>query len=204
LWPGGPDPADGHGGRGFVDLATTGVGAGVGFGVGLAVGRGVGAGVAIGGGGGVAPPPPWTRGEGDGRVAGVGVGPSATIGLLGAGLADGVTVDADGAVDSDAAGWDATGPLGDPDVAGLIEGLSDVVGPDETGLVGWADGPLPTAMPGLGVGVVTSPAVSATVARTRFRRPRATTSRARWAELTTTDGLLPTGSTASISWTGRW
>jgi hypothetical protein len=51
----------------------------------------------------------------------------------------------------------------------------------------------PTATSAGGPGGVNRPVASATVARTRFRSPKATTRRARWAEVTTTDGLLPTG-----------
>ena len=46
-------------------------------------------------------------------------------------------------------------------------------------------------------GGVTRPAVSATVAGTQVQEPMATTSRARWAEVTTTNGLLPTGAAGS-------
>ena len=218
LWPGGL-PADGHGGRGFPALPTTGVGAGVGRAVGWVVGRAVGCAVGVGVGWGVGRGVGWAVGRavgagvgrdvgasvgctvGDGveppertggleaTEGGVGVGPWATSGPLGVGLADG-SIDTDGSGDTTAP--DAEEP-----------GVSDAPIPGEEGVVavGCAelpdDGVLgalldPTATCG-GPGGVSRPAASATVARIRFRSPRATTSRARWAEVTTTDGLLPTG-----------
>jgi hypothetical protein len=96
---------------------------------------------------------------------------------LGSGVADGVTL-ADGSVDG--AGVDTAGDPGGEVVVGVG------VGPD-----GVADGPALTT----GVGEITAtspggvrgapkPTARAKVARTRLRTPRATTSRARWAEVT--------------------
>jgi hypothetical protein len=140
----------------------------VGFGVGLTVGDGVS----------------WTTGElvgatvGDvvgpvGSVAaGVGVGTTATIGPLAAGVAEGSTDGAtaegstDGWLDSDG-GWLASPGVG---LAPLGSGLVAAAGIDGAGEL--------TAIPRSGVGA-TTPAVSATVARMRFKSPIATTRRAR-------------------------
>jgi hypothetical protein len=170
------------------------VACGVGWAVGCAVGRGVGAGVAVGAG--VGPPPGPSIGGTD-AAAGVGVGPTATSGLLGTGVADGTT---DGVASSDPLGsgdtaaCDPDGPVGwgapDSDDPGVVAFVAD--GLAEPVLAGAADG-FPPAIPVPGWAGATKPAVSATVARTRFRRPMATTRRARWAEVTTTGGLLQAG-----------
>jgi hypothetical protein len=238
LWPGGP-PAVGQAGRGFLALATVGVGAGVGRavgrGVGWAVGRGVGRGVgwavgcgvgravgcAVGrgvgagvvAGDGVGPPPgPKIGGFDAPGGGGVGVGPTATIGLLGIGVVDGPTEGStDGVISGDALGSGDTGafdpdePVGaGPPVPG--EAGAEPLGVDgmtEPVLPGVADG-FPMAIPGLGWAGATKPAVSATVARTRFRRPMATTRRARWAEVTTTGALLQADRQGVPRGRGRW
>jgi hypothetical protein len=207
LWPGGPPPAVGHGGIGFLTLTTIGVG--VGAGVGRAVGLAVGSGVGVGGVGGVAVGREVGRGVGvergvvvgagvltTGVVAGVGVGPWAMVGALSVGLADG-SLDGVGLADAGGVDSDAPGVVGDalePDVDGLAPGGS-VELPGATAL-GCEDAP--TAIPPFGCAGAIRPAVSATVARTRLRSPIATTRRARWAEVTTTDGLLPTGPLAEV------
>jgi hypothetical protein len=173
-------------------------------GCGVAIGRGVGAGVAAGVGVGRVPGPRIGGFDAAGG-RGVGVGTTATIGLLGVGVADGT---GDGSIDE---GATDAGGSGDPLASGDA-GVSEPVAPlgcgspelDDEGVVAVDAGGLTTAEPA-GVGEfpaaipvpgwagATNPAVSATVARTRFRRPRATTRRARWAEVTTTGGLLQAG-----------
>jgi hypothetical protein len=129
----------------------------------------VGRGVAVGGG---VCPPPFRIGELDGIETGVGVG-----------LTDGSTDGVAGDVDSDAPGvGDPTGSVGaglkvgggDEPPGATTDGV-DVIGADAVGAD--AVGPPATSRPGW-VGV-TRPAASATVARTMFRRPKATTRRAR-------------------------
>jgi len=187
--PGGPSTEPGHGGVLLV-LPDLGGGFGVGFGVGWGVARGVGAGVMRGVGAGV------TRGLGAGVTVGGCVGfvfgglvdpaaggraadargPMATW-PLGSGVTEGPTL-ADGCVDG--GGVDVPGePTG-----GVVAGLG--VGPD-----GVVDGPGVTIgvgdTPATSLGAVRGapkPTASANVARTRLRTPRATTSRARWAEVT--------------------
>jgi hypothetical protein len=180
--PGGPSTVPGHGGVLFV-LAGLGVGFGVGFGVGCGVARGVGAGVMRGVGAGV------TRGVGAGVTAGGSVvlgglvdpaaggradggrGPMATW-PLGSGVTEGPTPD-DGCVDG--GGVEVPGEPSGGVVAGLGLGPNGVVdGPDVT--IGVGD------TPATSLGAVRGaprPTVSAKVARTRLRTPRATTSRAR-------------------------
>jgi hypothetical protein len=180
------------------------VGAGVGFAVGsgvtgVAVGLAVGRGVAVGLGA--------TVGEGvcvtTGGAVGVGVGPPATIGPLGGGatgcvdgdaLAAGKgSVDGGGLCDSGAADSEAPGVVGDWPAVDVEDGL-DVAAPDDAlGAIALGSGELPRATPRSGCAGVIRPAVSATVARMRFRSPIATTRRARWAEVTTTEWLLRTG-----------
>lgn len=136
---------------------------------------------------------------------GVGVGTTATIGLLGVGVADGTC---DGSTDAGATDADGSSdPLGSGDVGGsepvTLLGCGspeldeeDVVAVGAGGLTAAelaGVGELPAAIPVPGWAGATNPAVSATVARTRFRRPNATTRRARWAEVTTTGGLLQAG-----------
>jgi hypothetical protein len=183
LWPGGPPSAVGHGGRGFCTFPSAGVGVGVGRVVGraicagVAVGRGVGAGEAVGRGVG---PPAWPRvgGVAIGTIgAGVGVGPSATIGPLGVVLPDG---SADAVSGGDSPGWDGVDPgdsVAPPGVDGLDRGGWAVSAEPGSTL---ADGvALPPAISRFDGVCATSPAVSATVARTRLRSPIATTRRAR-------------------------
>ncbi len=156
------------------------MGCGVGWTVGAGVGWTVGAGVG------------WTVG-GPGVSAGVGwtVGPGVgTTATSGGSDATGV------AKGSDAIG-DARGPvdgLSDGAVEGpRAVGVGSTVGPAEPvpGLAGVCDGataigpvdgeavwPPPATPPGLRLGA-TTPAVSAAVARMRFRSPMATTRRAR-------------------------
>jgi hypothetical protein len=183
LWPGGPPSTDGHGGLGFLGFPTAGVGVGVGRAVGRAVGVGVpvglvvGAGVADGRGVG---PPPWPRiGGVAAGPAGVGVGPSATIGPLAFGLTDGSI---DGVTAGEPTGDDPVAPVDcvgpgsvvavDPDELGAVGSIeADEIAPDGVGL--------PPATSGLRWGGARTPAVSATVARMRLRRPIATTRRAR-------------------------
>jgi len=181
----------------------------VGAGVGRAVGRGVGSGVGFGGVGGVGVG--WDVGRGVavdrgvadgagvlttiGDDAGVGVGPWATVGALGVGLADGSTdgwTDGDALGDTGGADSDPTGVVGEA-LAGDAEGFEEVPGATTLGA-----GDAPAAMPRSGWLGAINPAVNATVARTRLRSPNATTRRARWAEVTTTDGLLPTGPLAEV------
>jgi hypothetical protein len=179
--PGGPATVPGQGGMVLVLP-----GLGVGFGVGFGVARGVGAGVMRGVGAGV------TRGVGAGGcvgfvfgglvdpgAGGLAVEPRGPIATwpLGSGVTKGPTL-ADGCVDG--GGVDVPGePPG-----GMVAGLG--VGPDGEG-----DGPgVPIGVgdaPATSLGSVRGaprPTASANVARTRLRTPRATTSRARWAEVT--------------------
>lgn len=186
--PGGPFTLPGHGGALFV-LPGFGLGFGVGFGVGWGVARGVGAGVTRGVGAGV------TRGVGAGVTVGGFVGfvlgglpdpaaagradgargPMATW-PLGSGVTDGLRL-ADGWVDG--GGVDVPGePSGE--VVGLRLGPEGVV--DGAGVaIGVGDAPATSLGAVLGA---PKPTASAKVARTRLRTPRATTSRARWAEVT--------------------
>jgi len=154
-------------------LPTLGVGAGVavgrGVGFGLAVGFVVGVGLGVGVG-----PPPCARGGLLAPVGGVGVGPSATMGPLGVALAEGST---------DGEGADEPGGVDSGGVEPVGPGVADAGAVDSVGLDGTtfeAPGVVvarATSGP-VGLGVI-SPAVNATVARMRFRRPRATTRRAR-------------------------
>jgi hypothetical protein len=182
----------GHGGFAFTGF--TGFGLGVAFGgcgVARGVARGVGAGV--------------TRGVARGVGAGVTVGGRVGVGLA-VGLLVGGFVEPAAGRDDGALGPIATWPLGRGVTVGLTlaDGCVDgggveipgdpggelvvVVG---LGPAGVADGA--TVM--MGVGEVTAtppgpvrgapkPTARAKVARTRLRTPRATTSRARWAEVT--------------------
>jgi hypothetical protein len=162
-----------------VDL---GVGAGVGFGVGfggLTVGAGVGGpdvgrGVAIGVAAGVAAGD--RVGAAVGRVCCVGLGRSTTaIPPLGDGA---------GSAELEGLGDGADDTLGLDD--GNVPGLE--IGSDSEGASGEA--PVSTvlglaiAMPSPGTRGAPIPTARATVARTRLRTPRATTSRARWADVT--------------------
>jgi hypothetical protein len=172
--PGGPFTVPGHGGMFFV-LAGLGVGFGVGFGVARGVARGVGAGVTRGVGaggfvfGGLVDPAAGGRAD-DAR------GPMATW-PLGSGVTEGPTL-ADGCVDG--GGVDVPGEPPGGIVAGLGLGPDDDV--DGAGVtIGVGDAPATS----LGsVRGAPRPTASAKVARTRLRTPRATTSRARWAEVT--------------------
>jgi hypothetical protein len=137
---------------------------------------------------------------------GVGVGPWATSGplgaALGAALADG-SIEEDGPGDTGGADPDEPGTVGDPP-GPVVDGL-DAVGSEELlGAMTPGFGEVPPAMLRSGWVGVTNPAVSATVARMRFRSPIATTRRARWAEVTTTGGLLPTGQWRRSLRTARW
>ena len=196
------------GGWGVARGVARGVGAGVARGVGAGVARGVGAGVARGVGAGVA------RGVGAGVARGVGAGVAAggrvavgfAVGLLVGGLVGPATGRDDGALGPMAtwplgSGVTVRLPLGDGTVEGGAVGVGVgvevpgdsgaelvVVGP---GLAGVAEGG--TLTTGVGESTATSPGpvrgapiptASANVARTRLRTPRATTSRARWAEVT--------------------
>ena len=151
------------------------MGAGVGRGVGRTVGRTVGRAVAM------------AVGDGVPRDGGVGVGTTATIGPSDAtGEVDGAT---DGAIDGCTEG--STGGCAEGSTDGSTEGPTGEVGTGVTVGAGDATGDGPTA-DGDGLAVPgtaatsdsgrlgpTKPAVSATVARMRFRSPMATTRRAR-------------------------
>jgi hypothetical protein len=201
FFPGGPSTLPGHGGAPFV-LPGFGFGFGVGFGVGCGVARGVargvGAGVTRGVGAGV------MRGVGAGVTRGVGAGVTAGgfVGFVLGGLPDPAAVGrADGA-----RGPMATWPLG----SGVTDGLRLAGGGGDGGGVAVPGEPWGDVDVGLGLGPnrvvdgagvaigvgdtratslggvrgAPKPTASAKVARTRLRTPRATTSRARWAEVT--------------------
>jgi hypothetical protein len=147
------------------------------------------------------PPGPRIGGLDAAGGVGVGVGMTATIGLLGVGVGDGTTdgsPEAGGSSDalgsSDAGGSDPDEPVGWGSPELVDEGVAALGAGGLTGaeLAGATD-KFPPAIPVPGWGGAMNPAVSATVARTRFRRPMATTRRARWAEVTTTGGLLQAG-----------
>ena len=179
--PGGPSTVPGHGGVLLV-LAGLGVGCGVARGVGAGVMRGVGAGVTRGVGAGVTVGgsvgfvfggllDPAAGGLADGAR-----GPMATW-PLGSGVTEGPAL-ADGCVDG--GGVDVPGEPSGGVVAGLGVGPDGVVdGPGVT--IGVGDTPATSLG---GVRGAPNPTASAKVARTRLRTPRATTSRARWAEVT--------------------
>ena len=173
-------------GRGVGLTTGPGVGRGVGRSVGRGVGRGVGAAVGPGTG------RLMTGGE-DGTWRGVGNGVGAAsegvgVGLAGGGLSGGsdggdvgdglagagVVVGED---DGDTPGPPLEPPDGDPDpvTAGDTEGRAAV-------------SPVALGPGARNVGTPNAPTASASVARIRFRIPRATTSRARWAIVTTDSG----------------
>jgi hypothetical protein len=163
-----------------LDFSFAGFGVGVGLvvgpGVGLTVGFGVGAVVGVAAGVGVGTAVGWTTGGvlgvGVGRTTtttpgDVGVGEGSVVGeTLGAGEGDG-----DGPISTEGAGVPLA--VGSDGTAGVVVGSVDP---------GWFEGP--PAIPSPSIGLET-PTASANVARTRFRRPRATTSRARWAAVVT-------------------
>jgi hypothetical protein len=183
LWPGGPVPSPGQGGRGFFALPEIGAGVEVGRGVGFAVGFVVG--FAVG----------WAVGLAVGLAVGRGV---ATTGGRPAFVEPGVGVGATATIGPSEGGVEAAGSVDGPGV-GAIDGSTDgptdggdgsVPPPVEADGVGAADEDgttAPTDGPGLPIAAIpssrwvgpTSPAVSATVARIRFRSPMATTRRAR-------------------------
>lgn len=177
LWPGGPSTVPGHGG---LDCSFAGFGVGVGLGVGRGVGSGVACGVGVGRGVGfgVAAGVGVATGVGamTGGAVGVGVGRTATITPGDVGVGDGSVVGKTlGAGDGDG---NADGPIGtdgcgDALVAGPEGRTGDAVGSSDPG---WFDGPPAMPSPSLGAEM---PTATANVARTRLRRPRATTSRAR-------------------------
>lgn len=195
--PGGPSTVPGHGGALFI-LPGLGAGFGVGFGVGCGVARGVGAGVTRGVGAGV------MRGVGAGVTRGVGAG-VAVGGFVGFVLGRLLDPAAEGRAEG-ARGPMATWPLGNGVTDGLrlADGCVDGVGVDAPGepcgevVVGLGVGPDGVVDGGaVTIGVGETPATSlgavrgapnptarAKLARTRLRTPRATTSRARWAEVT--------------------
>jgi len=173
---------------------------GVGFGVGRTVGAGVRVGTGVGRG--VGPgvgrdsgpdvPPPDTSG-GVTIPDGVGVAPATPpfgvgsivgLGLTGAGL--GVN----------AAVAEAEGEVG----TGVGEAALDGITADDEGSLtaGVDDGRAAVSPPGGGVetGPPNAPTASASPARTRFRIPRATTSRARWAIVKRSGLLFRPGHTA--------
>jgi hypothetical protein len=181
--PGGPSTVPGHGGfalTGFTGLGLGvafggwGVARGVGAGVTRGVARGVGAGVAVGGrvgvgllvGGFVAP----AAGRADGALGPIAIWP------LGSGVTVGLPL-AEGCVD----GGGVEIP-GDPDGEPVAEGLAPA-GVADGGPVTIGVGELTATPPGPVRGAP-KPTARAKVARTRLRTPRATTSRARWAEVT--------------------
>jgi hypothetical protein len=177
LWPGGPSTLPGHGG---LDCSFAGFGVGVGLGVGLGVGFGVacGVGVGLGVGFGVACGVGVGLGVGPttGVAAGVGVGRTATITPGDVGVGDGSVVgETLGAGDGDG---NADGPIGtdgcgDPLAVGPEGATGDAEGSSDPGRL---EGPPAMTSPSLGAEM---PTANANVARTRLRRPRATTSRAR-------------------------
>jgi hypothetical protein len=190
--PGGPSTVSGQGGG---PLAFTGFGFGVAFG-----GSGVARGVARGVGGGV------TRGVARGVGAGVAVGGEVGVGFALGFEVGGLVGPAAGREDG-ALGPTATSPLGSGVTVGptLADGCVDAGGvgvaiPGDPGcelVVGVRLGPAGDADEGgvtRGVGTTATPPGSvrgapnptarAKVASTRLRTPRATTSRARWAEVT--------------------
>ncbi len=166
----------------------TGVAVGVGVRAGVAVGLGVRAGVAVGVGAGVRAgvavglgvldaagavavgPGVGVAGVTPGDVdPGVGVGPPAVIGpSLGCVDPDGAT---EGSCEDPTDGEGPVLPPPGPDASGTGDAACDGVG--SAGLA------LARATPPSGPVGVTNPAVSATVARMRFRSPMATTRRAR-------------------------
>jgi hypothetical protein len=153
-----------------------GVGAGVTRGVGAGVTRGVGAGVAAGVGvaGGLAVGP--LVGPAAGREDGA-LGPTATW-PVGSGVTVGFRL-ADGWVDDDGEGVAVPGDAGCELV--VVVGLGPA-GVEDGGAVTKGVGTAATP-PGTVLGAP-NPTARAKVARTRLRTPRATTSRARWAEVT--------------------
>ena len=182
-------------GRGVGGGVGRAVGRGVGGGVGGTVGRGVDGGVAVGCGVGCGVDGTVAVGSivGTGvavACSGVGVGRCATITSLGngseLGTFDGSTVgggsDDDGSVDPDG----ALEPKDEPGAISLADGSGDVTAFDDGATL--AEGGA-SAIPPRSSGA-TNPAVSATVARMRFKRPIATTRRARCAVVTVWPGLL--------------
>jgi hypothetical protein len=171
--------------------ATVGVGLGGGVGVGarVGVGLGVGARVGVAVGRAVGFDVGFDVGAGLGERVGVGalVGDVEAVGMGSPPLAPGV---GPWAIWSDEAG-DAlddggiTAPDGSTEPDGLPDGVAEPLAPGSDAVaVGLAAGAAePAAMPSFGRGAKI-PAVSATLARTRFRTPIATTRRARCAEVT--------------------
>jgi hypothetical protein len=179
---------DGVGGRVGVGL-TVGVGVlvGVGLTVGVGVRTGVGPGVAVGAGVGA------IVGTGVGAPVGCGVGTGAVVVGTGVGWTVGsVGVGVSVAGGSVGARLGVTVAVGEADgwTPGLVPGCALVA----CGTVGEgaAPGDCPTAVLPLGwagwtmgdVGIPNVPTAKATVARARFRIPRATTRRARWTDVT--------------------
>lgn len=175
LWcPGGPLASPGHGGRGFTSWATgAGVGVGRGVGWGVAVGRGVAVGCGVAVEVGVAVGLAIGVDVGFGVLpAGVGLGPSATVG--GDGDAPGVSLGTGDGSEDGTSGGEALGVSAD----GSLDGAGADERADDGAEVGTGDGEMRATSPGRVLGA-TAPAVSATVARMRFNTPMATTSRAR-------------------------
>jgi hypothetical protein len=154
------------------------VGVAVGFGVGFGVGLGVG-GAVVGGAvvGGAVAGRAVTGGAVEG-VAGV-VGPGDAVGTTATGpCGDGLAV-GDGWTDGSADGVDAEGVGSPPVPADADAPAEDVAEGPGTGLAAeTVGGGLPRATSPGRAGAM-KPAVSATVARMRFKSPMATTSRAR-------------------------
>jgi hypothetical protein len=137
-------------------------------GVGFAVGRGVGRGVGPSGG-------VVALGELGGRVFGVAVGTTATIGPW-VGAADGA-----GSTDPLAEALGEALVPGSVVAVELDVGAGDPDGASAGDWAGWVGAGVPDAWatPLGGRSGATTPAVNATVARMRFRTPMATTRRAR-------------------------
>jgi hypothetical protein len=149
---------------------------GVGALVGVVVGRAVGFDVGVGPGAPLGPGAP----VGDVEVVGVGWAPVA----LGVGPCAIWSVDAGEGLD-DGAPLGDIGPDGSSEPEAPPEGAAEPLDPGSDDGAGTLAGGAPeaTAMPSFGPGAKI-PAVSATLARTRFRTPIATTRRARCAEVT--------------------
>jgi hypothetical protein len=168
----------------------------VGFGVGLAVGFGVGFGVGLAVGAGVA----RAVGAGVARAVGAGVGSPVAVGWLGRGVAGvpGAVVGLPGtAGDAEATAMVGLGLMSVPVAVGDGEGAGEPDGVDGGVSLAGGCGEVPdvggVAAVVVGVGTIaigpllaparccssTPPIPSAIVARTRFRTPRLTMSRAR-------------------------
>jgi hypothetical protein len=198
LWPEGPFAEPWH--AGFARWACFGAGVGVGFGVGRTVARGVGVGIGVGRavGRGVGPgvgrdsgpelDPPDVRG-GVTPGGGVAVAPSTApagvgLGLAGAGLSVAVGAVGGAAGDGGAITGDVDAVLDGVTADGVSPLAAGVAAGDAAPVWGAVDDGRTAVSPPMGgdvVGPPNAPSASAIAASVRFRIPRATTSRARWA-----------------------